>query len=77
LIVGNVVQLKVVFISAPCMCNSYRNGYVVQSVGGGGRPCVCLLSHMLEKVENAWFTHSRRSNKNVKSSDGGIPTLQM
>jgi len=35
------------------------------------------LGHMLEKVYNTWFTHSRASHKNVKSSDGGIPTLQM
>jgi len=31
---------------------------------------------MLEKAENAWFIHSRsrESNKNVKSSEGSIPT---
>jgi len=38
---------------------------------------VYYLGHMLEIVERAWFTHSRVLNKNVKSSDGGIPTLQM
>jgi len=42
LIVAKVVLLKVVYISAPCMCNSYRNGEVVQSVGRG--LCVCLLT---------------------------------
>jgi len=35
------------------------------------------LGHMFEKVGSAWFTHSRGSNKNIKSSDGGISTLQM
>jgi len=35
------------------------------------------LGHVLEKVEDAWFIHSKGSNKNVKSSDGGIRTLQM
>jgi len=42
--------IKIVFISALCMCNSSRIGEVVQSVGH--RPSVCLLGHILEKVEN-------------------------
>jgi len=41
LIVATVVLFKVVFISAPCMCSSYRNGEVVQSVGR--ETCVCLF----------------------------------
>jgi len=41
----------------PRMCNSYRNG-VVQSVAANP-VFVYKLSHMLDKVENAWFIHSR------------------
>jgi len=38
--VASFVLLKVVYMYASCMCNSYRNEEVVQSVDRG--PCVCL-----------------------------------
>jgi len=61
LIVANVVLLKVVYISASCMCNSYRDGEVVQSVGCG--TCLYLFinwpTHCLSIGSDSLFLQSK------------------
>jgi len=63
------------YISAPCIATVAAMEKLYPQ-WAADRVFFYELGHMLQIVENAWFTHSRVLNKNVKSSDGGIPTLQ-
>jgi len=55
LLVASVVSLKVVLISALCIIIAMEKLYSPWAVDS---VFVDQLGHMLEDVQNAWFTHS-------------------